>query len=1201
MQYRKAFWRLALVLWTVLLSAAGLAQLVEERTIARGEVRGLSVSYVYNGRAYVATSSEVMLAVYDFNAALPLRGRLNYPGNTRRFATAILVDGNFAYIHYEAGSQGKLAIVNVSNPDAPSLAGELTFPSSDPTYISMAKSGNYLYLFPYQNNFAVVDVSNPASPTLVRRITATASAGVVVGSRLYTAEGANGVRVYDISQPDNPTLVNTISAVSNIGRVAASNGRLYALRSYNPPLQLHIFDLTNPDTPNLVGTYSTERVSGLAALGDLVFLSGYERGTEVLNVANPSAPSQVRVLTYHDVQNADANSGFALIQGQSILMLYNPSTGQERRTELPYPIRAEQRGNFVYAVQEASVVAFDVSNPSMPSVRGTGYLDTQRASNTDLALIGANHLAVSSAGVLYIFEHAGSNLNEVARQDPGGFSTPGFGDRVRISGDNLAMATRLGRVQLYDVSNPAIPQPGGFISNSSRFDIQGNLLYSVSGGTPPTLRIYDITDLNAPNQIGSVNLPQTQFISDMAAGSGYVLTSDWQGNLALVDARTPSSPQVVAQVSVAGVSSPRVAFDGAVNVFYVYDGLNQKVFMFRVSDFPNLNPISMTLNRAMYTLSFYGERVIGAGREEGLIQYRNTLFGGPVVSVTSITPSRGANQGRLTVQVIGTGFVSGATVRLERGAQQLNAVQVQFVNNTRLDATFEFSGQPENTQWDVVVRNPDGQEGRLPNGFSIVEAIPQISSISPTSTMPLSSVTITINGVLITPGAQVILLPPDNIAVNPITATNVEYLSQNRIRATFNLSPYQSLELLYSPRARVRVRNPNNRESNLVDLALNTPLLRMNVARSVEVSADASTVTVEMGLENTVSNEPLQVYLETSYQGEARRVDASQVQSLGNNRWRVTFPATNLLPDNFAWNWNIFAQHLGARTSNLITFYRAYAARVLYTEQVDNVRSQVQIRVSVTNASPSTTVVLRQGERVIEPTSVNRQTSDWFVGVTQFELTYPIRLEDIGNWNAEVRYDSERTATVSNVLSVSRGSIFVQQFEWLQSHTVLGALKARLRIQPRLSDVQVRIPIPSNLALDRTELVASRITPHNEDGSLIVEFDEAETAIAGDLNSEVIISHPLLNQARFYPYPNIRSGTLRASCYIWVPRGYRAGRVNTIGTIYITGKAPYPETPYLEFPLPVLDSVLQSGQFIAEYKIYRNSSELVAEGELPLT
>lgn len=1204
MEYRKSWlgrW-IGLLVMTHALSTMTSAQLVQEYIIARGQIRNLSVSYVANSRVYVATSSEVMLAIYDFNASPSLRGQLNYPGNLPRPATAIWVDGNYAYVHYEAGSGGKLAIVNVSNPDSPSLAGELTFPSSDPTYISMAKSGNYLYLFPYQGNFAVVDVSNPASPVLVRRVTATASAGVVVGSRLYTAEGANGIRIYDLSQPDNPTLVNTINAVSNIGRVAAVNGRLYALRSYNPPLQLHIFELTDPDAPNLVGTYSTERVAGLAAMGNLVFLSGFEKGTEVLDVANPSAPQQVRVLPYHYVQNADTSSGFALMQGQSILVLYNPNTGQERRTELPYPIRAEQRGNFIYAVQETSVVAFDISNPSMPSVRGTAYLDIQRESNTNLALIGANHVAVSAAGVLYIYEHTGSMLNEVARRDPGGFPTTGFGDRVRVSGDTLAMSTRLSRVQLYDVSNPANPQERGFITASTKFDIQGNLLYAVQGSTTSsTLRVYNIDDPDTPTEIGSVALPQNQIISDIAAGSGYVLTSDWQGNLALVDVRTPSTPQIVAQLTVAGVSSPRVAFDGAVNVFYVYDGFNRKVYMFRVTDFPNLNPVSMTLNRTMYTLSFYGERVIGAGREEGLILYRNTLFGGPVVSVSSVTPSRGANEGRLMVQVFGTGFVSGATVRLERGVQQLNATQVQFVNNTRLDATFEFNGQPENTQWDVVVRNPDGQEARLPNGFSIVEAIPQITSISPTSTLPLSSVTVTITGALIKPNAQVILLPPNNISVNPITATNVEYLSQTRIRATFNLSPYQSLQLLYSPRARVQVRNPNNRESNLVELALNTPLLRMNVARSIEVPADATTVAVEVELEGVVPNEPIQVFLRTGYQGNTLRVDASQVQSLGNNRWCVTFPATNLIPDNFALKWNIFAHHLGTDTAGVITFYRPYAARGFDTVQTNNLQNQVRVWVEATNVSPSTTVVLRQGDRVIEPTSVRREADTWRVGVTQFELTYPIRLEDLGDWNAEVRYGEGRTATVSNVLSVSRGSIFVQQFEWLQSHTVLGTLKARLRIRPHLSDIQVRIPIPPNLALDRTELVASRIIPDSDNGSLIVEFDDAEAAIAGDLSSEVVISHPLLNQARLYPYPNIRSGTLQVNYYIWVPTGYRAGRVNNIGSIYITGKAPYPETPYLEFPLPVLDSVLQSGQFIAEYKIYRNSSELVAEGELPLT
>lgn len=176
MRYRKAWLWLTVWLWAVSLLAIASAQLIEERVIARGQIRNLSVSFVYNNRVYVSTSSEKMLAIYDPSASPnPWRGSLNYPGNAPRPSSAIFVDGNYAYIHYEFGSQGKLAIVNVSNPDSPTLAGELTFPAADPTYISMAKVGNFLYLFPYQGNFAVVDVSDPASPTVVRRVSATAS------------------------------------------------------------------------------------------------------------------------------------------------------------------------------------------------------------------------------------------------------------------------------------------------------------------------------------------------------------------------------------------------------------------------------------------------------------------------------------------------------------------------------------------------------------------------------------------------------------------------------------------------------------------------------------------------------------------------------------------------------------------------------------------------------------------------------------------------------------------------------------------------------------------------------------------------------------------------------------------------------------------------------------------------------------------
>ncbi len=1204
MQYQKAWLWLTVWLWAVGWPVIASAQLIEERVIARGDVRNLSVSFIHNNRVYVSTSSEKMLAIYEHSATpTPWRGSLNYPGNTPRPSSAIFVDGNYAYIHYESGSQGKLAIVNVSNPDSPTLVGELTFPSSDPTYISMAKSGNYLYLFPYQGNFAVVDVSNPASPTVVRRVTATASAGVAVGNRLYTAEGPNGVRVYDIGQPDTPTLVTTISGVSNIGRVAAANGRLYALRSYNPPLQLHIFDLSNPDNPTLVHSYNTERVMGLAALGDFVFLSGYERGTEVLNVANPSAPTSVRVLPNHSVQNADPVSGRVLIQGQSILVLHNPATNQTVRQELPYPIRAEQRGNIVYTVDEQSVLAFDVSDPSVPSLRGVAYLQTQRESNTDLALIGANHLAVSSAGVLYIFEHTGNSLNEVARDDSGAAQSAGFGDRIRVSGTSMAMYTGWARVQLFDVDNPASPVAGGFITASSgKFDLEGNYLCDVQSN-PRSLRIYDITNLNAPTLVGSVNLPQANFISDMAVGGGYVLTTDYQGNLALVDARNPSNPQVVAQTSVANVSNPRVAYDGAAYVFYVYDGLNQKVYMFRASDFPNLVPTLLPLNRVMHTLSFYGARVIGAGRAEGLIQYRNTLLGGPVIVVSNISPNRGANAGALLVTVIGAGFEEGATVRLERGAEQINAASVHLVSATRLDATFQFNGQPVNTQWDVVVRNPNGQEGRLVNGFSIVEAIPQITSISPSSTLPRSSVTITINGALITPGAQAILLPPDNISVVPIPATNVEYLSQSRIRATFNLTPYQSLDLLYSPTARIKVRNPNNRESNLADLTLTTPNLSINPPRSVERPSDATSLTLEVEIQNLVADEPMRVYLESYVQGNLRRVDASQVQSLGNNRWRVVFPAESLLPDNFAQTWEFVVHQLGKRTATPITFYRPYAARGL-ASSIDNLQNTVVLDVEVTSDSPQLTVVLRQGERVIEPTQVERMPDGWKVGVTRLNPRFPIRLEDRGEWNLEVRYPGERVATIPNALRVTRGQPSIYRVSpnsfliWQADHTVV------IEGDRFVPQMRVRAVVANAEGVVDTQTIEATQISVSEDRRRLTARFEFRGRLRNGAYLRYEVYSPYTETAAYTDWRRFGAGQVRVN-NLWAPSFFRAG-VGDSFTVQVSVGA-LPDAPVVVLPVPFSEQDIAAGIWDMEYRIREYShypsyfERVIDEGRRPLT
>ncbi|GIV09126.1 MAG: hypothetical protein KatS3mg019_1217 [Fimbriimonadales bacterium] len=1210
MPYRKVFWWWTLVVWAVGIGTPNWAQLVEERLLTRGEVRSYSTSYAHNNRVYVTTSSEVMLAIYDFGGASPtLRGRLNYPGNIPRLGISVLVDGNYAYVLYAVTSGSsdnvRLAVINVSNSDTPQLAGELALPSTDPFYLNFAKSGNYLYLFPYEGNFAVVDVSNPANPTRVRLVNATAAWGVVVGNRLYTAEAANGIGVWDISQPDNPSRIGSVGAGTNVRRITASGGKLYALKTSNPPLRLYIFDLSNPDSPTQVGNYDTERVAGLAAVGNFVFLSGYERGTDVVDVSTPSAPASVRVLTYSDVQNADPVSGKVLIQGQSILALYDPATQGTTTLMYPYPLAVVQQGTTVFYAEEQQLTALDITNPAAPSVRGTAFLPLQRTSGTDLALIGSGRVAVAINGVLHLYEQVGNSLNLLFQDDPGGFSLSRFNDRVRLGSAALAMATRQNQIQIYDISNPAAPQRAGSIFPASNdFDIDGNTLYLAENTTSRSLRVYDLTDPNNPVQLASVNLPQTQFISDVAVGGGYVLTTDWHGNLALVDVRVRTNPQVVATYALSGVSMVQLGYDPAVNVFYAYDGDNRRVFLFRVSDFPTLNPVAMTLSRRMYRFSFNGEQVLGAGREEGLVLYRNTLFGGPTLSVSGITPAQGANQGSLRVAIIGAGFEPGATVRLERGSMRIQATEVEFVSATRLNATFQFNGEPVGTQWDVVVRLPNNLEARLANGFSIVEAVPNIATVSPGGARPLSTFTVTITGSLFLPGAQVTLLPPTGISVDPLNATTVEYLSQTQIRATFNLTPYQQIESGSDTlTARLQVRNPNQQVSNLVNWVLQFPTIDVSAnVRSLELTQETTSFAIEVEVRNALDTEPLRAeYRITLSGGQERRISPSQVQSLGNRRWRLTFPAEGALPSNFADTGRLYIYHMGRRDDTLLTLYRPYAARISYPVQQNNLTSPVRLYLQITNDSPAVTVVLRQGDRVIEPSQLSRTPDGWLMGVTQVEAQFPIRLEDLGNWTAEVRYSETQVARVENAVQVSKGQVILRSAQVSQPCTVFGTLVLNATVEPPLQDVQFVLRIPQQNSVTAAELRPTRVQYSTADNTFRLEFDNVETAVSGAAYCTLETRHPFLERSSIPLYTPIRGGTLDATIYMWVPSGYRAGRWNRILTMYLSAQATYPETPYYEIPIPVQESVLQAGQFQAEYEFRDGSGRVVARGVLPLT
>lgn len=91
--------------------------------------------------------------------------------------------------------------------------------------------------------------------------------------------------------------------------------------------------------------------------------------------------------------------------------------------------------------------------------------------------------------------------------------------------------------------------------------------------------------------------------------------------------------------------------------------------------------------------------------------------GGPVV--TGVSPAEAAGTGPVSLEVSGTGFVSGCTFKLSRsGSADIGATGVSFGGSTRVEGTVDINGAAQGS-WDVVVTNPGGATGALSGGFRV--------------------------------------------------------------------------------------------------------------------------------------------------------------------------------------------------------------------------------------------------------------------------------------------------------------------------------------------------------------------------------------------------------------------------------------------------------------------------------------------------
>lgn len=183
-----------------------------------------------------------------------------------------------------------------------------------------------------------------------------------------------------------------------------------------------------------------------------------------------------------------------------------------------------------------------------------------------------------------------------------------------------------------------------------------------------------------------------------------------------------------------------------------------------------VGPTQITATTPAHTTGAVNVVVTNPDTQSGTLLNGFTYTAAAAPTVTAVSPSSGTTGGGTPVTIIGTGFVSGATVKFGGTA----ATSVSVTNATTVTAVTPARSAGVVA---VAVTNPDTQTGTLASAYTYVAtAKPAVTAVSPATGPITGGTSITITGTNFLAGAAV--------EVGGTAATAVTVLSSTSITAT---------------------------------------------------------------------------------------------------------------------------------------------------------------------------------------------------------------------------------------------------------------------------------------------------------------------------------------------------------------------------------------------------------------------------------
>ena len=136
-----------------------------------------------------------------------------------------------------------------------------------------------------------------------------------------------------------------------------------------------------------------------------------------------------------------------------------------------------------------------------------------------------------------------------------------------------------------------------------------------------------------------------------------------------------------------------------------------------VSNVAYVSPARLTASFAIDGAAAAGARAVVVTNPNGMPgSLANAFTVNVPVTVSSVSPAQGMAGSTVPVTIDGSGFASGATVG---AGADITVTNVAFVSSTRLTASFAIDGAATAGGRAVVVINPSGIGGSLPNAFTV--------------------------------------------------------------------------------------------------------------------------------------------------------------------------------------------------------------------------------------------------------------------------------------------------------------------------------------------------------------------------------------------------------------------------------------------------------------------------------------------------